>query len=138
MPPKDTTFDTEFGQIRCGGSCKDDYGRIIAFQNRAGQILKLQRAAADSLEAVETKLGFAVKVTGAHRACAYQAELYASDPNRFADPSKTGHTRGLAIDVDTGQSWLRRKRIGRQLAAKGWHQSRPTDEPWHYSYGIQV
>lgn len=140
MPPTDRTFETEFGQIRCGGDCRDDsdYDRIVAFQNRGGQILHLQKAATRSLEKVESMLKYPVTVTGSNRSCEYQAQLYASDSNRFAHPAKTAHTRGLAIDVSTALPKTKQAAIRKKLLANGWHQSRPTDEPWHYSFGIKV
>jgi hypothetical protein len=139
MPATDRRFEVRpWGTIRCGGPCRDDYERIKSFQNRAGQIVTLQEAARDSFLDAERKLGFAIVLTGSIRTCERQAELYRSDPQRFADPAKTGHTRGLAIDVSTNLSWLKRRRIKWALANRGWHQSRPTDEPWHYSFGIEV
>lgn len=150
MPPTDQKFEVRYGghpeievkEIRCGGPCKDDYGRIIPFQNRNGQILKLQKAAALSLEHVETHLKYAVVVTGAWRSCDAQKDYYNSDPpdsfNRYAPPDKTAHTRGLAIDVSTALPLWKRKRIKSKLLAHGWFQARPVDEPWHFSFGIQV
>lgn len=138
MPPTDRVYETAFGAIRAGGACRDDYDRIIPWQNRAGQILRIQKPAARSLEDAERRLGFAVRVTGAHRTCEQQEAYYASDPNRYAPPDKTAHPRGLAIDVDTRLGVLRRARLKRALRARGWHQARPDDEPWHWSYGIEV
>jgi hypothetical protein len=139
MPPTDRTFTVEpWGSIRCGGPCRDDYGRIVAFQNRGGQILRLQSAARDSYLAAERRIGFAILVTGSLRSCEQQADLYRSDPQRFANPNTTGHTRGLCIDVSTNLSRWRQGRLRRALLARGWHQSRPVDEPWHYSFGIEV
>lgn len=80
--------------------------------------------------------GRAIRVLpGTNRTCATQALLYASDPHRYARPDVTGHTRGLAIDVDQGQAIAM---IHRALIGAGWKQVRPDDEPWHYSYGVTV
>jgi hypothetical protein len=139
MPSTDRVFEVKpWGNIRCGGPCRDDYDRIAAFQNRGGQIIRLQKAARDSFLAAEKKLGFPIMVTGTLRECAQQFELWKSDPGRFAAPQSTAHTRGLAIDVSQAQSLYRRTRIKWALRNRGWHQSRPDDEPWHYSFGIRV
>jgi hypothetical protein len=139
MPATDRVFAVApWGKIRCGGPCRDDYERIVRFQSRAGQIVTLQHAAAQSFQAAEKALGFGLLLTGSIRTCERQAELYASDPKRFAHPAKTAHTRGLAIDVSTAQSSWRKWRIKRALSKRGWFQCRPIDEPWHWSFGIQV
>lgn len=138
MPPTDRTFQVEpWGEIRCGGDCRA-YERTVPFQNAGGQVLYLQRAARDSYLAAERKIGRAITVTGSLRTCEKQAELYAGDSNRFAHPDVTGHTRGLCIDVSTALSGLTQVRVRRALKARGWHQSRPDDEPWHFSLGISV
>lgn len=147
MPPTDRTFDVgKWGSIRCGGRCKDDYARIVIHrQGDATHYVKLQRAAVESLSAVERILddkGFHqhpyVYVTGhGWRACSDQDALYRSDSKRFADPDVTAHTRGLAIDVDMNQDTDKLKVIHRELMARHWFQAR-ADEPWHYSFGIQV
>jgi hypothetical protein len=43
------------------------------------------------------------------------------------------HCQALAIDVST--SLLNQDQIRRALLKRGWTQSRPDDEPWHYSFG---
>lgn len=139
MPPVDRTFEVDpWGTIRCGGDCRDDYDRLVSFQNRGGQVVKLQKAAKASYLDAEKRIGFAILVTGAWRSCEQQYALYRSDPNRFANPDTTGHTRGLCIDVNMNLSPWRRARLKKALLARDWHQSRPDDEPWHYSFGIQV
>jgi hypothetical protein len=75
---------------------------------------------------------------GTNRSCSTQARLYKSDPNRYADPKITGHTRGLAIDVDQSQGSSNLKLIHYNLLAEGWVQVRPDDEPWHYSYFVEI
>lgn len=143
MPLTDRTFDVpkaaggSWGEIRCGGPCKDDYNRIVTWHHNE-HVWTLQRAAMESLKDASEKVGFDIVCTGTIRSCDLQTKLYNGDHNRFAPPDKTAHTRGLAIDVSMALSWLRRRRIRRALLARGWHQSRPTDEPWHYSFGIQV
>ena len=146
MPPVEKRFRVPkpnggtWGEIICGGPCKDDYARIQIYNQIPGQrYIKLQAAAVRSLQAAEAASGYKILITGSGwRSCELQAQLYKSDPNRFAHPDKTAHTRGLAIDVDMTQSLTRRKAIHRALLHRHWHQSRPDDEPWHYSFGIQV
>lgn len=86
-----------------------------------------------------------IPLTGSLRTCEQQARLYAlngkdgNPPNRYAPPTVGVHTHGLAIDVHTG--WLAALfRVGvsirRVLSRRGWNQSRPDDEPWHFSFGV--
>ena len=142
MPAKDVIFSVHpFGDIRCGGACNDHYARIKTDHNH-GRLVTLQRAALDSFLEAEAAVGFLIVVTGSIRSCAYQADLYRSDPVRFASPNTTAHCRGLAIDVSQSLSATRLKAIGRALKARRWYQARPAGtpnaEPWHYSFGIQV
>jgi hypothetical protein len=80
-----------------------------------------------------------VQVTGTSRSCELQAQLYASDRSRYAPPSVGLHTQGLAIDVDT--NWQQALdgptewKFKQAMKAAGWTQTRPDDEPWHWSYG---
>jgi hypothetical protein len=140
MPPTDRRFavmvDSHQREIRCGGPCRDNYFRIV-IHDEQGQIVKLQRAAWESFAAAESYLGFQIVLTGSWRSCAYQRELYAKDHARYAPPDKTAHCRGLAIDVSTALPPHHQTAIRSALTARGWHQARP-DEPWHYSFGIQV
>jgi len=138
MPPREREIKTAYGPIIAGGACRDDYHRIVVHVQHAQHYLKLQRAAVRSIVEVETKLGYPVICTGSWRACSTQTRLYASDKNRYAHPSKTAHCRGLAIDVSTNLPKAKQDAIRRALLNRGWHQSRPDDEPWHYSFGIQV
>lgn len=138
MPPDDVIYDVHpYGKIRCGGPCNDHYARIISYHH-AGQVVTLQRAAMDSFREAEAALGFPIVVTGSIRSCSLQSSLYRSDPGRFAAPNTTAHCRGLAIDVSQSQSATRRKAIRRALMGRRWYQARPADEPWHYSFGIEV
>jgi hypothetical protein len=141
MPPVDKVYTVgEWGRIRCGGRCKDDYARIRLYDQppQGGSPIKLQAAALASFKAAEKAVGFTIVLTGSWRACSYQRELYAADESRYAPPDKTAHCRGLAVDVSTALSAPKQKKLCAALLARGWHQARPTDEPWHYSFGIQV
>ena len=77
-----------------------------------------------------------VMTPGTNRTCATQTALYRSDPNRYAQPQITGHTRGLALDVSTAQP--NQIIIHQCLRMEGWNKVRPDDEPWHVSYHVTI
>jgi hypothetical protein len=139
------SISTPTGPVYYGGVCRDDYPNIRISTFYVGPKgrhitrpapIKLQLPALLSLQAVEEHLGVQIHVTGTWRSCSYQTELYRSDPSRYAPPDVTAHCRGLAIDVATTDPNF--AAITRTLAAHGWHRVRPTDEPWHNSYGVDV
>ena len=70
-------------------------------------------------------------LTGSIRSCATQTRLWRSDNKRFAAPGSTLHPHGLAIDVST---FFLNATIRALLLNHGWRQSRPDDEPWHFSF----
>lgn len=142
---------TKYGDVfEPDGLCHDDYPNIhTADQDRNQGLVKLQDPAMRSFHACERRLFvvlhplkarmkkykhrvITIHVTGSWRSCALQTQLWRDDPQRFADPATTLHPRGLAIDVNTGMRWQRL--IRRILLSHGWNQSRPDDEPWHFSY----
>lgn len=139
-----STRKTPFGVIRFGGSCTDDYDNIEIWHQTPDRTIKLQRPALRCFREAERRLtgrrrrAQHIFCTGTWRSCSYQRELYASDSNRYAHPDVTLHPRGLAIDVDQNQSWLKRRRIHRILTKLGWKRVRPKDEPWHYSYILEA
>jgi hypothetical protein len=145
MPAAERTFTVpkagggSWGRIICGGRCQDNYARIVIYNQppAGGAPVKLQKAPMDSFRAAEADVGFVIALTGSWRSCAYQRELYNDDPSRYAHPDTTAHCRGLAIDVSQSLSLTRRAAIHKALTSRGWHQAR-ADEPWHYSFGIQV
>lgn len=146
---------TKFGVVyRLVGGCKSDWPNIVTetvggeYAVGGEETYTLQKPALDSLRWVAKETGRVgpfrirrrpVQVTGTLRSCETQAVLYASDPNRYAPPSVGLHTQGLAIDVHTGwQANLDEKveaRFKKAMKDAGWTQSRPTDEPWHWSFG---
>jgi hypothetical protein len=137
-----TDQKTPYGIIHYNGVCKDDYPNLQLYDQppEGGSPVKLQAAAMRSFKAAERRYGErtgrkwrAIPLTGSWRSCAFQAECYRRDPNRYASPNGTLHTRGLAIDVSTAAPNQTLMRAA--LKAEGWHQARP-DEPWHYSYFI--
>lgn len=142
MPPSDRSYNVKkdmggtWGTIRCGGACKDNYQNIAIYHQNSAEFVKLQKAAIASLKSAEDAVNKKIFTTGSWRACSLQAQLYRSDPNRFAAPNTTAHCRGLAIDVSQNQNYL--ARIKKALLLREWYQSRPDDEPWHFSFGIKV
>lgn len=143
---------TKFGTVFHRDTCKSDWGNIVTstwYRRKVGRVyvpfkkrpvaITLQKPAMDAFRAVEDKLGFQVFVTGSHRTCAYQRELYARDPRRYAHPNSGVHTHGLAVDVDStqlGKVGKNGKTVRETFRAVGWKQSRPDDEPWHHSWGV--
>jgi hypothetical protein len=137
---------TRYGTIYHSSTCKDhdnietsdqyvkESGEV---QRRArnGPAITLQRPALKSFKVAEAKADQEIVVTGTIRTCSQQATLYASDPQRFAHPNTTLHTQGLAIDVHTG---FLNERVRRALRDCGWNQSRPDDEPWHFSFKLEA
>jgi hypothetical protein len=100
---------------------------------------QLDVAAADSLKRINEALGYTVANVGAYRSYATQAALYASNPNRFAHPSKSLHVVGLAIDVNA--SMMKNEDLVAAFTKEGWHRARwgpgtSNDEEWHWSYGV--
>jgi hypothetical protein len=151
MPSLDRRFEVPkagggtWGTIRCGGPCKDDYARIDIYHQVPGtRFVKLQKAALDSFRSAEVAVGGGggkiglIFLTGSWRSCSLQAELYRSDTHRFAPPESTAHCRGLAIDVSQNQDPKKLAAIDEELLQRAWHKARPDDEPWHYSFGIEV
>lgn len=150
-----TDYHTKYGTIHYGGFCEDDYPNITQYdQPRTGGLpIKLQAPAMRAFQEAEERVQSRrvrklhaprssknfrpIVCTGTWRSCALQAELYARDPNRYASPSGTGHTRGIAIDVSTALGSSFQRKVRRALKAVGWEQARP-DEPWHYSFGVKV
>lgn len=135
---------TEYGTVfRMAGGCKDDWENIRTStyfdtpavwkpKRKRAVAITLQGPALHALRESEAELKAEIVVTGSIRTCARQAELYKSDPSRYAPPSVGLHCQGLAIDVNTGHL---NDRVKHALKRHGFTQARPTDEPWHFSYG---
>lgn len=122
---------TRYGRAFRSTLCKSDWSNIVE-KDREGYVLKLQAPAMRSYRLAERALGKEIRLTGSWRSCAYQAELYSRDPSRYAHPNTTLHTQGLAIDVSTNMDLSRVRPL---LLKRGWTQTRPVDEPWHFSFG---
>lgn len=139
-------YETVFGTIFHSSTCKDDYDNIITdsrFTKYTGVTINrnveitLQRPALKAFKRAEEELGREIKITGSIRSCAQQASLYRSDPSRYASPNTTLHTQGLAIDVSTNDPDLE-GRVRKVLLDVKFRQSRPDDEPWHFSYFLKA
>jgi hypothetical protein len=148
-----TTYKTKYGPIYYDSSaCRDSYPNIHIYDQppHGGNYLKLQAAAIRAYKAVQANYakrcgwtkerikktgGKIITVTGTWRSCELQAELYRSDPDRYASPAGTGHTRGIAVDVSMNQGDL--EKIWASFRSVGWHHARP-DEPWHWTWGADV
>jgi hypothetical protein len=77
-----------------------------------------------------------ILITGVgFRSYRLQADLYAQEPGRFADPDGSLHVEGLAVDVDMNQSATRRVAIKKALLAEGFHYG-VDGEPWHASFRL--
>ena len=154
--PTERRIKTAYGPIYYGGPCKDDYRNMVTYDAEpkgSGLVLTLQRPAMKALKAAQVRYakrkgwtaarlkanpdGRPILMTaGTNRSCDTQKRLYAEDSSRYARPEITGHTRGLALDVSTAQS--NQEIIKACLRAEGWTQTRPDDEPWHWSYGVTI
>lgn len=137
--------DTRFGTVyRLVGGCKDDWKNIDTMKRyrkpsgrthfrRRDVDISGQRPMLAAIRQAEIRYGAEIKVTGSLRTCAYQADLYRRDPNRYAPPSVGLHCQGLAIDVNTN---MLSDRVREALEHVGFTQARPSDEPWHFSFGF--
>jgi len=157
-----TKRKTEYGFVYYGGACRDRYPNFRTYDQGGGHtVFTLQKPAL--LAYLEAQVKFAKAsgwtqariernqkaidgkkypegrpigvLAGSNRTCSTQAQLYKSDPNRYANPTYTGHTRGIAVDVSQAQDDL--AEANRCLLSAGWKRAR-SDEPWHFSYGFTV
>ena len=153
---------TEYGYVYYGGACRDDYPNFRTYDQGGGNtVVTLQKPALLALLEAQVKLARSLDwskariqrnqkavdgkkypegrpilvLPGTNRTCATQAQLYRSDPGRYADPKYTGHCRGIAVDVRQDQDDL--AEANKALASAGWKRVR-TDESWHWSYGFVV
>jgi hypothetical protein len=132
------------------GGCRDDWPTIRTM-TVCGQQLRMQLPAIRAYrqacrefahllgwsdERIKRTGGRAILLTGSSRSCELQTELHAGDPKRFADPNVSLHPEGLAIDVNTVQPFA--ALAYKALAHVGWVRVRPTDEPWHHSWGVKA
>ena len=138
--------DTRFGTVyRKTDGCKDDYSNIITsrlYRKTSGVIrrrprkvtITAQRPAVEAFRRAEVLVGREIVVTGTARSCALQASLFKLFPSRYAPPWVGLHCQALAIDVSTNDPQLQTT-VREALLRVGFTQSRPDDEPWHFSYG---
>jgi hypothetical protein len=142
-------YATKYGTVyRLVGGCKDDWKNIVTssyYRKPSGLIrrrlrrvpITMQAPAIKALRVAEEALGREIVVTGSLRSCELQAKLYASDKVRFAPNTVGVHCQGLAIDVTTNDPELKTK-VRKALLAVGFNQSRPEDEPWHFSMKVSA
>lgn len=146
MAPVLEKKNTKHGVVwRLNGGCRDTYGNIVTskyYRKESGIIrrrkravpLTMQRPAIEAVRFAERRLGREIVFTGTRRTCELQLALYKSDPNRYAPPWVGLHCQALAGDVTTEDPQLKVE-VKHALEAEGFMQARPTDEPWHFSYG---
>ncbi len=103
---------------------------------------QLDMDAAASKARIDTKLGKVIPAAScndAYRSFAIQAQAASRGETingkpRFADPNKGLHVVGLAFDI---HSDFNNADVYQAFREDGWHQTRPIDEPWHWSYGVR-
>jgi len=111
--------------------------------------VKLAPSAATGFRAWEAAFGRTIVASG-WRSKADQADGYAKDPGRFADPEKSWHPKGLAVDVDLAATGVMSSngqliagewdRFYAAAMATGWCNprgpySKKKDEAHHFSFG---
>lgn len=113
---------------------------------------RLIAPAADAFKRAERMLGKPIRVSDSYRDYESQAASYRRDPKRFANPDKSAHVEGRAVDVDLGALGIRRgtmdeaayKELVRVMYATGWcnwqiaagNTGGKIAEPWHFSWGV--
>jgi hypothetical protein len=120
FPKRHTEAKLQSPALKALQQAEKVYGRKIA--EREGWVWK--------------KKARAINLTGSWRSFNLQYSLWRSDNSRYASPYSSGHVQGLAIDVSTNNADFELQR--QILRAVGWKQSRPDDEPWHFSWGVTV
>jgi hypothetical protein len=109
---------------------------------------RLADTAAAGFQRWQELYGAPIIITDSYRDWAQQLAAWESDPERFAHPSKSQHTRGRAVDVnlsamnaDPNNQPATFARLRSTAAAADWRQARwgpgtRNDEPWHFSHGV--
>lgn len=97
--------------------------------------MKLDAYAVSSFLQVQSEYGQKLWLTGAQRTYAEQNTGYASDPNRFAPPGKSGHEVGIAIDLDTNKVNVNDTRLNDIFAKHGWFTAGRSGA-MHKSWGV--
>lgn len=148
-------YRTPYGVIHFAPkACTDTYRNFVTYDQGGGHtVLTLQRPAMRAFVAAQVRYakreGWSrerlernpegrpiLVLPGTNRSCETQLRLWRSDPSRYASPDVTGHTRGIAIDLDTSQANF--DIVRSCLRAEGWKWVRPDDEIWHASFGLAV
>ncbi len=107
---------------------------------------RLTAPAAAAFKAAEQRLGRPIKVTDSYRSFAQQQAAHRSDPQRFADPAKSAHPEGVAVDVNLGAMGCTTGRRGdpaydrlyAALTGAGWctYTGGTSGDTWHFSFGV--
>jgi hypothetical protein len=140
-------FATKYGVVTARNpGRKEAPPNLRDYQQTATRRVTLQGPALRAFKAAEVRATprrmrkkgkvLPILITGVgYRSYTLQAQLYAREPGRFANPDGSLHVEGLAVDVDMSQSALRRARIKRALKLEGWHYA-VDGEPWHASFRL--
>lgn len=147
------TYQTKYGPIYYDQSGNDHRPNIVDFVPKFPKrhsAVKFQEAAFEAFQEAERRYGRyfakkngwvwnrlarAIPVSGTWRSFNYQLDLYRQDPSRYAIPWVSGHVQAVAVDVDTTNPDFEKQR--EILRGVGWEQVR-ADEPWHWSWGVNV
>lgn len=126
--------DQPFGFVyHTVGDCRDSYPNIVTEHNAAGQQVKLQLPAMLAYHEAERLNGRPIRITGiGWRSCAYQCDLYESDPGRYAPCDSSRHPRGLAIDLENYDVNITPRAV-RSLESVGFCFGVPS-ERWHAAF----
>lgn len=98
---------------------------------------RLAPPAAAAYNAASAAFGRPIPITDSYRSLAVQTSAYASDPERFAPPTRSLHPKGLAIDVNGKAVRLDDPALLAALRGAGWAQTALPKEPWHWSFGVR-
>lgn len=140
-------FNTRYGVIRVRNpGAFQPYQNLRTYHQTDSRNVVLQAPALRAFKAAELRITPKrlkrkgkirhILITGVgYRSYSLQADLYASEPGRFADPDGSLHVEALAVDVDQNQGFLRLRAIRRALEAEGWHYG-VSGEPWHASFRL--
>jgi hypothetical protein len=142
----DGSFDSPYGTVKMSyPGPRNRYGNVQRYNQSTGNYIELQGPALRALKEAEERSTpkrllrkgriEPIRVTGhGGRDYAYQAELYAREPGRFADPDSSQHVEFLACDFNI--PWYRPIRwvqVRRALKSVGFIFT-VSGELWHGSF----
>lgn len=144
---QDGSFATPYGVVKARNpGAFEPYDNMRTYRQTDTRTVTLQGPALRAFKAAELRITPKrmkrkgkvrhILITGVgYRSYSLQAELYAGEPGRFANPNGSLHVEALAVDIDMNQSILRRAQIKKALRAEGWFYG-VTGEPWHASFRL--